>query len=376
MSQLVNVAATKQGLVYEDHHYKIDGRYERSPPSKLKGMYDYLPTEMVCRTPRAQTLSRVLVMCAKHRVHLHRLQRRPSLFPRSFPCRVTTRDRRWRRSSARWLASVCMPRYATATPTASRCGSTSMPTFASRAPRCAPPSSLPSPPSPGALPDCISLIASPSPGALAPHSSSLLEPPYLVHISCISRAYLVHISSISRPYLVHVSLGRSTASTAGWSPSTPRGTTTSRINACKSLAWPRPGRARMRALVCTPAYGPRKTPVLDPASPHLPSPPATPPCQPRFMWLLSIACSPEEACKCSRRRPTPSRSPQGKFGRGSSGTVSTRFDAARHIMAGGMTRKARAPTRNHPSRPCARPRPSPTRKGSPSRRSFEMVRLA
>jgi hypothetical protein len=47
MSQLVNVAATKQGLVYEDHHYKIDGRYERSPPSKLKGMYDYLPTEMV-----------------------------------------------------------------------------------------------------------------------------------------------------------------------------------------------------------------------------------------------------------------------------------------------------------------------------------------
>jgi hypothetical protein len=58
MSQLVNVAATKQGLVYEDHHYKIDGRYERSPPSKLKGMYDYLPTEMVCRTPRAQTLSR------------------------------------------------------------------------------------------------------------------------------------------------------------------------------------------------------------------------------------------------------------------------------------------------------------------------------
>ena len=58
MSQIVNVAATKQGLVYEDHHYKIDGRYERSPPSKLKGMYDYLPTEMVCRTPRAQTLSR------------------------------------------------------------------------------------------------------------------------------------------------------------------------------------------------------------------------------------------------------------------------------------------------------------------------------
>ena len=280
MSQLVNVAATKQGLVYEDHHYKIDGRYERSPPSKLKGMYDYLPTEMVCRTPRAQTLSRVLVMCAEHRVHLHRLQRRPSLFPRSFPCRVTTRDRRWRRSSARWLASVCMPRYATVTPTASRCGSTSMPTFASRAPRCAPPSSLPSPPSPGALPDCISLIASPSPGALAPHSSSLLDPPYLIHISPISHPYLIHISSTSRPYLVHVSLGRSTASTAGWSPSTPRGTTTSRTNACKSLAWPRPGQARMRALVCTPSYGPRNAPDARPCVPPCQAPLPTPPANP------------------------------------------------------------------------------------------------
>ena len=59
MSQIVNVPATKQGLVYEDHHYKIDGRYERSPPSKLKGMYDYLPTEMVCRTTISTSIARV-----------------------------------------------------------------------------------------------------------------------------------------------------------------------------------------------------------------------------------------------------------------------------------------------------------------------------
>ena len=59
MSQIVNVPATKKGLVYEDHHYKIDGRYERSPPSKLKGMYDYLPTEMVCRTTISTSIARV-----------------------------------------------------------------------------------------------------------------------------------------------------------------------------------------------------------------------------------------------------------------------------------------------------------------------------
>jgi len=243
-------------------------------------------------------------MCAEHRVHLHRLQRRPSLFPRSFPCRVTTRDRRWRRSSARWLASVCMPRYATATPTASRCGSTSMPTFASRAPRCAPPSSLPSPPSPGALPDCISRIASPSPCALAPHSSSLLDP-----------SYLVHISSISRPYLIHVSLGRSTASTAGWSPSTPRGTTTSRTNACKSWAWLRPGQARMRALVCTPSSGPRNAPDARPCVPPCQAPLPTPPANPASCGSFrSLAPQLDgEACKCSPQRPTPSPLPTGQI---------------------------------------------------------------
>ena len=231
------------------------------------------------------------------------------------------------------------------------------------------------------LPDCISLIASPSPGALAPHSSSLLDPSYLVHISSISRPYLIHISSTSRPYLIHMSLGRSTASTAGWSPSTLRGTTTSRTNACKSWAWLRPGQARMRALVCTPSYGPRKAPDARPCVPPcqapLPTTPANPASCGSFRSLAPhLANLDGEACKCSPRRPPPPLSPQGKFGRGSSGTVSTRFDAARPITAGGMTRKARAPTRNHPSRPCARPRPSPTRKGSPSRRSFELVRLS
>jgi len=300
-------------------------------------------------------------MCAEHRVHLHRLQRRPSLFPRSFPCRVTTRDRRWRRSSARWLASVCMPRYATATPTASRCGSTSMPTFASRAPRCAPPSSLPSPPSPGALPDCISLIASPSPGALAPHSSSLLDPPYLVHISSIS----------------HPCLTRQIDGEHGWVVAQYTTWHDDKQNKCMQILGVAPPWSSKNASTCMharvrPAQSAGSRPCVPPYQAPLPTPPANPASCGSFRSLAP----PEEACKCSRRRPTPSRSPQGKFGRGNSGTVSTRFDAARHIMAGGMTRKARAPTRNHPSRPCARPRPSPTRKGSPSRRSFEMVRLA
>lgn len=36
---------TKHGLVFEDHHFKdpVEG-YQRSPPGKLKAMYDYLPT--------------------------------------------------------------------------------------------------------------------------------------------------------------------------------------------------------------------------------------------------------------------------------------------------------------------------------------------
>jgi len=37
---------SKAGLVYDDHHAKSpDGKYERSPPSKLKSMYDYLPRD-------------------------------------------------------------------------------------------------------------------------------------------------------------------------------------------------------------------------------------------------------------------------------------------------------------------------------------------
>ena len=39
---------SKHGLTYEDHHFKTaEGSYERSPPSKLKSMYDYLPSDPV-----------------------------------------------------------------------------------------------------------------------------------------------------------------------------------------------------------------------------------------------------------------------------------------------------------------------------------------
>ena len=36
---------TKQGMTFPDHHYMVDGKSESSPPSKLKTLYDYLPTE-------------------------------------------------------------------------------------------------------------------------------------------------------------------------------------------------------------------------------------------------------------------------------------------------------------------------------------------
>ena len=248
-------------------------------------------------------------MCAEHRVHLHRLQRRRSLFPRSFPFRVTTRDRRWRRSSARWLASVCMPRYATATPTASRCGSTSMPTFASRAPRCAPPSSLPSPPSPGALPDCISLIASPSPGALAPHSSSLLEPPYLVHISSISRPYLVHISSISHPCLARQIDGEH-----GWVVAQYTTWHDDKQNKCMQILGVAPPWSSKNASTCMHALvRPARSAGCSTLRPPLPSPPANPPCQPRFMWLLSIACSPRGSMQVLTTAPHPLPLPTGQI---------------------------------------------------------------
>ncbi|KOO24082.1 hypothetical protein Ctob_003274 [Chrysochromulina tobinii] len=52
MSSIVGKEQQKLGLVYDDHHYKTDGRYERSPPSKLKAMYDYLPTEMVATSSK------------------------------------------------------------------------------------------------------------------------------------------------------------------------------------------------------------------------------------------------------------------------------------------------------------------------------------
>ncbi len=55
MSNVVGAPTTKHGLVYDDHHFKVDGRYERSPPSKFKAMYDYLPTEMVPQKTQGRT---------------------------------------------------------------------------------------------------------------------------------------------------------------------------------------------------------------------------------------------------------------------------------------------------------------------------------
>ena len=37
---------SKSGMGYDDHHMKSpDGKFSRSPPTKLKGMYDYLPND-------------------------------------------------------------------------------------------------------------------------------------------------------------------------------------------------------------------------------------------------------------------------------------------------------------------------------------------
>jgi len=44
---------TKAGMVHEDHHFKDgEGRYQRSPPAKMKGMYDYLPNETAAGSPK------------------------------------------------------------------------------------------------------------------------------------------------------------------------------------------------------------------------------------------------------------------------------------------------------------------------------------
>jgi hypothetical protein len=65
----------------------------------------------------------------------------------------------------------------------------------------------------------------------------------------------------------------------------------------------------MRALVCTPAYGPRKAPVarpcVPPAKPPLPPPPANPPANPASCGSFrSLAPQLDgEACECSPRRP-------------------------------------------------------------------------
>jgi hypothetical protein len=63
--QPVGTAATfqKAGLTYEDHHFKLpDGKYQKSPPKKLKEMYNYLPTDdspyhAIYHTPQRITIS-------------------------------------------------------------------------------------------------------------------------------------------------------------------------------------------------------------------------------------------------------------------------------------------------------------------------------
>ena len=43
----------KGGLGFEDHHFKTpDGKYQKSPPSKFKAMYDYLPSEGQAQSPQ------------------------------------------------------------------------------------------------------------------------------------------------------------------------------------------------------------------------------------------------------------------------------------------------------------------------------------
>ena len=48
------MTATKQGLTYDDYHFKnaATGKHEKSPPSKMKAMYDYLPSETAAGSPK------------------------------------------------------------------------------------------------------------------------------------------------------------------------------------------------------------------------------------------------------------------------------------------------------------------------------------
>jgi len=43
----------KHGMVHEDHHFKTaEGKVQGSPPSKLKAMYDYLPTDAIATSDK------------------------------------------------------------------------------------------------------------------------------------------------------------------------------------------------------------------------------------------------------------------------------------------------------------------------------------
>lgn len=69
----------KAGLTHEDHHFKNEatGKYEASPPDKLKVLYDYLPRDTVAnshhKTPQKISLkvrARTNFL-AKPRTHTH-----------------------------------------------------------------------------------------------------------------------------------------------------------------------------------------------------------------------------------------------------------------------------------------------------------------
>ena len=47
MSSIAGMPATKHGLVYDDHHFKRDGKVESTPPTNMKSLYDYLPSDQV-----------------------------------------------------------------------------------------------------------------------------------------------------------------------------------------------------------------------------------------------------------------------------------------------------------------------------------------
>jgi len=52
MSSIAGMPATKHGLVYDDHHFKRDGKVESTPPTNMKSLYDYLPSDQVATSAK------------------------------------------------------------------------------------------------------------------------------------------------------------------------------------------------------------------------------------------------------------------------------------------------------------------------------------